>query len=110
MRIPFQPELTQNSGLLHGAIFFEVADTAGFIAANSVEETYSVLTLDFNINFFRPVKEIGIYAESKVVNRGKSVITCNSSVFDENGKFIAEGRGTYFVSNILLSSIKEYAL
>jgi uncharacterized protein (TIGR00369 family) len=108
VRVPFHPELSQNSGFLHGAILFEVADTAGFIAANSIEMIFSVLTLDYNINFFRPIKEKGIYAEAKVMHKGQSVIICNSSVYDENGKYAAEGRGTYFISEILLSSIKDY--
>jgi uncharacterized protein (TIGR00369 family) len=109
VRIPYQPDLTQNAGFLHGAIIFEVADTAGFIAANSLEAVHSVLTMGFTINFFRPVRNIGIFAESKVLNKGKSIITCNSSVYDETGKYIADGRGTYFISDILLSDIPEYA-
>ena len=103
VRIPFQTELAQNSGFLHGAVLFEVADTAGFIAANSIEPIYSVLTLDYNINFFRPIREKGIYAEAKVIHKGRSVIICNSSVYDESGKYAAEGRGTYFISEIQLS-------
>ena len=37
--IPFNGDLTQNAGFLHAAMLFEVADTAGFMAANSMEET-----------------------------------------------------------------------
>ena len=106
--IPYNPNLTQNAGFLHGAAFFEIADTAGFIAANSLESTFSVLTLEFNINFFRSVKELSIYAEAKVLHRGKSIITCSSKVFNENAKFVAEGRGTYMISDILLSSLNNY--
>lgn len=106
--LPFQEELTQNSGLLHGAIIFEAADTAGFIAANSVEETYSVLTLEFNINFIRPVSSGKITAEATVVHHGKTVIICTSTVTNDKGKLVAEARGTYLVSNILLADVTGY--
>jgi uncharacterized protein (TIGR00369 family) len=106
--IPFNKEFTQNSGLLHGALVFEIADTAGFIAANSTEQEYSVLTAAFNINFFRPVASGIIIAEATVIHRGKSLIVCTTRVTNENQKPVAEGNGTYQVSNVLLATIPGY--
>lgn len=109
LSIPFQSQFTQNSGFLHGALLFEVADTAGFIAANSVEPEFSVLTVDFNINFIRPVSKGSVIASARVIHKGKSVIICNASVTNETGNLVAEGRGTYMISSIRLMDNADYA-
>jgi uncharacterized protein (TIGR00369 family) len=106
--VPFNSELTQNAGLLHGTVFFEAADTAGFIAANSLEATYSVLTADFHIAFIRPVRDEGIYAVGKVVSRGKNLVVVRSEVYSDANKLVAAGQGTYVVTGMLLTNIEGY--
>jgi uncharacterized protein (TIGR00369 family) len=104
----FHRELTQNSDFLHGAILFQVADTAGFVAANSLEETYSVLTADYHINFMRPVQGEGVYAIGEVIHGGKTLMVVRSLVYTESGKLVASGQGTYLVTKILLRDVPGY--
>ncbi|MGZ0200730.1 PaaI family thioesterase [Streptomyces sp. RM1] len=106
--IPFNGDLTQNAGFLHAAMLFEVADTAGFMAANSMEETYSVLTVDYHINLIRPVRNEGILATSEVVTAGKTIYVTRSDVYSDSGKLVAAGQGTYTVSGIRLSDLDGY--
>lgn len=106
--IPFHSELTQNSGFLHAALMFEVGDTAGFMAANSLEETFSVLTIDYHINLVRPVQNEGIYAIGEVLNAGKTLYVARSNIYTDNGKLAAAGQGTYMVTKILLTEIEGY--
>lgn len=106
--VPFNADLTQNAEFVHGAILFEVADTAGFVAANSVEETFSVLTVDYHMNFMRPVRREGVYAIGEVVHRGKTLIVSRSQVYADSGKLVAAGQGTYLVSDIPLARLPGY--
>lgn len=106
--IPFPAELTQNSDFLHAAMLFEVGDTAGFMAANSMEETYSVLTVDYHINLIRPVRKEGVYAVGEVVTAGRTIYVARSDVYSDSGKLVAAGQGTYTVSKILLSDLDGY--
>jgi uncharacterized protein (TIGR00369 family) len=106
--VPFNPAFTQNSDLLHGAILFEAADTAAFFAANSIEETFSVLTADFYINFLRPVRSEGIYAIGQVVKGGKTLTIVRSDVYSESGKLVAAGQGTYMVTSLRLDAVPGY--
>ncbi len=106
--IPFNGDLTQNSDFLHAALLFEVGDTAGFMAANSMEETYSVLTIDYHINLIRPVQKEGIYAIGEVVNAGKTLYVARSNIYTDSGKLVAAGQGTYMVTKILLSDLDGY--
>lgn len=106
--IPFNGDLTQNSDFLHAALLFEVGDTAGFMAANSMEETYSVLTIDYYINLMRPVQKEGIYAIGEVVNAGKTLYVARSDIYTDSGKLVAAGQGTYMVTKIPLSDLDGY--
>jgi uncharacterized protein (TIGR00369 family) len=106
--IPFNGDLTQNSDFLHAALLFEVGDTAGFMAANSMEQTYSVLTIDYHINLMRPVHKDGVYAIGEVVNAGKTLYVARSNIYAGSGKLVAAGQGTYMVTNILLSDLDGY--
>jgi uncharacterized protein (TIGR00369 family) len=106
--IPFHGDLTQNSDFLHAAMLFEVADTAGFMAANSLEETYSVLTVDYHINLIRPVQKEGIYATGEVVTAGKTLYVARSDVYTDSGRLVAAGQGTYTVSRIPLAELDGY--
>lgn len=107
--IPFHGDLTQNADFLHAAMMFEVGDTAGFVAANSMEETFSVLTVDYHINLIRPVQKEGIYAVGKVVTAGKAIYVARSDVYSDSGKLVAAGQGTYTVSKIPLTELEGYA-
>jgi uncharacterized protein (TIGR00369 family) len=106
--IPFHAELTQNSDFLHAALLFEVGDTAGFVAVNSMEETYSTLTVDYHINLIRPVQKQGVYAIAEVVNAGKTLYIARSNIYADSGKLVAAGQGTYMTTKILLTDLEGY--
>jgi uncharacterized protein (TIGR00369 family) len=107
--VPYHADLTQNADFVHAAVLFEVGDTAGFMAANSLEETYSVLTVDYHINLMRPVQREGVYATSEVVSAGKTIYVARSDIYTDSGKLVAAGQGTYMVSKILLTDLDGYS-
>lgn len=106
--IPFDPDLTQNTGRLHGAVLFEAADTAGFVAANSVEATYGVLTVDYQISFVRSALAGGVTAVAQVLHAGRTLIRAESRVLDEAGDLLALGHGTYLVTRVPLAEVPGY--
>lgn len=106
--VPFHADLTQNSGFVHAAVLFEVGDTAGFVAANSMEETFSVLTVDYHINLMRPVRQEGVYATGAVVSAGNTVYVARSDIYTDSGTLVAAGQGTYLVSRIRLADLDGY--
>jgi len=61
-------------GTLHGGIICDVADAAmGIACATLVELGESFTTLEFKINFLRPVVEGLLEARARVVHRGRTV-------------------------------------
>lgn len=106
--VPFHPELTQNWDFLHAAVLFEVGDSAGFVAVNSMEETYSTLTVDYHINLMRPVQREGIYAIGEVITAGKTLYVARSNIYTYSGKLAAAGQGTYMVTKVPHADIAGY--
>ncbi len=107
--IPFDPELTQNTGRLHGAVLFEAADTAGFVAANSVETAFGVLTVDYQLSLVRSATGGSVTALAEVLHAGRTLIRVESRVLDDDGELLALGHGTYLVTRVPLSDVPGYA-
>jgi uncharacterized protein (TIGR00369 family) len=82
-------------GTVHGGILCTLADSAmGMAFASTLEGGETFTTLEVKINFLRPVFEGELFADAKVVHRGRSVgmVECNVSTVD--GKLVARAVST----------------
>jgi len=81
-RLDLRPEHKQQDGFVHAGVIATMADhTAGYSAYTIVSEHNRILTIEFKINYFRPVTGDSIICRSKVINRGKRIIIAESEVF-----------------------------
>lgn len=97
-RMPFRSELTQVYGLVHGGAIASLADTAvAFALMTLVQPGERVTTVEFKINYLRPVSEGEMFAEARVVHKGKRLATADMEVKTENGNLIAKGLATYMI-------------
>ena len=103
------PHLHHAGNAVHGANYFKALDDAAFFAVNSVVEDVFVLTVTFNVQLLRPIREGRMIARGKVVNAGRTVWVADSILVDENGRQLARGTGTFMRSKIALSDIESYA-
>ena len=69
----------------------------GIAFASTLSAKESFTTVEFKINFFRPVWKAQLRAESKVVRRGRTIGYLECEVIDENGRAIAKASSTYLV-------------
>lgn len=82
-------------GTLHGGIMCDVADAAmGMAYASTLEEGESFTTLEFKINFFKPVWEATLRFEGRIVKRGRTIGMTECDVFDENDSLVARASAT----------------
>ncbi len=85
---------------LHGGILCDVADAAmGMAFASTLGDDETFTTLEFKINFFRPVRDAKLTAEAQVVHRGKTLGCVEWEVRDENNKLIAKTSSTCMALN-----------
>ena len=96
-------------GSLHGSVYFRMMDDSAYFAVNSLVLDEFMLTSSFQIDFLRPVQGGTLRAEGKVVSKGSSVFLAKSDLYDERGKLVATGKGTFMKSGKALNSINGYA-
>ena len=88
---------------IHGTVYFKLLDDAAFFAANSVVEDVFVLTSTFNLNLIRPVSEGKLKSIGKLRSQSKNLLIAESTLYNEEGKEIALGTGTFMKSRVALT-------
>ena len=110
-----RPEFFHAAGALHGSSCWKMLDDAAFFAAQSLVKTDFVGTVSFSCNILRPVTKAGsqLIAYGRVVNRSKTLITCESSLYNLVGpgaqkKLVAHGQGTFMRMTFPLKDLEAY--
>jgi uncharacterized protein (TIGR00369 family) len=88
---------------IHGTVYFKLLDDAAFFAANSVVEDVFVLTSTFNLNLIRPASEGKLKSIGKLRSQSKNLLIAESTLYNEEGKEIALGTGTFMKSRVALT-------
>lgn len=82
-------------GTLHGGILCDIADAAmGLAYASMLDEGESFTTLEFKINFLKPIWQARLRAIGKVVKRGKTIGLVECDVMDEQQHLVARASST----------------
>lgn len=102
--LPISESYHHPLGAVHGSVYFKALDDAAFFAANSLIEDVFVLTTNFNLHFERPVSEGTIHAEGEVVNDNPNQLIAESVAYDDNGRELARGSGTFARSKTELTA------
>jgi uncharacterized protein (TIGR00369 family) len=97
LEVPFEPQLLQQNGFLHGGVLAYAVDNATTFAAGSVLGT-SILTAGVTVSYHRPARG-PITAEATVITttRGSAAVRCEVTAIDERtGEpvVVASGHGT----------------
>ncbi|HAP69092.1 MAG TPA: thioesterase [Flavobacteriales bacterium] len=88
---------------MHGAVYFKLLDDAAYFAANSVIEDVFLLTSSFNVNLIRPVVSGKIRAIGKLKSQSKNLLIAEATIYNEEGKEVAFGTGTFMKSGVVLT-------
>jgi uncharacterized protein (TIGR00369 family) len=84
-------------GYTHGGILATLIDLAADWAMVK-QIGRGVPTLDLRVDYHRPALRGDLVARGKVIRSGSQFATAEAQIFDEQGKLIASGRGTYFTA------------
>lgn len=99
-----EPQYHIITGSAHGSIYFKILDDAATLAANSISSDGMLLTVSFNTYINRPVRSGILRAEGKVVSQSKNLIIAESVAFDEKGREVARGSGSFMKSSMPIPS------
>ena len=102
LRVDVRDELRNAAGApVHGGVMSALVDmavggalgTLSDAAAGGVNQS----TLDLNVSFLAAATEGPIFAEGKILRRGRTIAVGEASVTDAGGRLCAVGRATYMI-------------
>jgi acyl-CoA thioesterase len=98
MVMPVTPELLQLYGQVHGGAIASLVDSAVAAAMGAnMSPGERATTVEMKINYLAPVIEGQVYAESKIVKKGRTLTVGTTEVTDGNGRLLAIASVTYML-------------
>lgn len=101
----WRPEWVANPaiGQTQGGILAALVDfAANFALMDAIGRP--VLTIDLRVDYHRLAQKGDLLAKGRVVKLGRSVSTCEAEIYDEAGRLLASGRGSFLNADTGASS------
>jgi uncharacterized protein (TIGR00369 family) len=102
LRVPIRDEIRNAAGApVHGGVYSALVDTAVGGALSTLHEASAggvgQTTLDLNVSFLSSASEGEIFAEGRILRRGRTIAFGEATITDRAGKVVAVGRATYMI-------------
>lgn len=102
LRVDVRDELRNAAGApVHGGVMSALVDMAVGGALGTLSEASAggigQSTLDLNVSFLAAATEGPVFAEGKILRRGRSIAFGEAHITDAAGKLCAVGRATYMI-------------
>lgn len=95
------PELKQFYGNVHGGVLASLMDSAIAVAINQfLDSNLGASTVELNISYLYPVNEGILWAEGKVVKKGRRIIVGQGEIKDDSGRLVAIGTATFMITTL----------
>jgi len=99
LRLRYQDENSTAGKALHGGALASLIDTTGAMAAWTTAEIatpkYFGSTVGVNVNYLSGAIGEDVFAEGRILKRGKELIYTDVKVTNEEGKLLAQGTVIY---------------
>ena len=102
LRVPVRDALCNAAGApVHGGVYSALVDmavggalsTLHELAAGGVGQT----TLDLNVSFLAAASTGDVFAEGRILKRGRTIVFGEAKITDAAGRLLATGRATYMI-------------
>ncbi|MFN0275365.1 MAG: PaaI family thioesterase [Chitinophagales bacterium] len=81
--------LTQQNGFFHAGVLTTLVDSAcGYAAYTTMPDDADVLTVEFKVNFLKPVILQKVYAVGRVIHTGKTLVVTEGIITDEKQEIV----------------------
>ena len=102
LRVPVKDGLRNAAGApVHGGVYSALVDIAVGGALSTMHEASAggvgQATLDLNVSFLAGTSGSEVFAEGRILRRGRSVAFGEASITDGEGRLLAVGRATYMI-------------
>lgn len=98
IQLTVHENLIQFYGNLHGGVIAAMIDSAIAVAINQeLDPGEGASTVEIKINYLRAISEGTLWAEGKVIQKGRSIVVGQGELKDEAGQILAIGTATFKV-------------
>ncbi|NGQ96822.1 PaaI family thioesterase [Brevibacillus sp. SYP-B805] len=96
--VPVTSFMHNSLGVVHGGILATLIDsTMGSLVNRSLPEGEYGVTTELKTNFLRSARGGSLRSEATILHRGRTLIVCQGSVYDEWDKLVAHATATFMV-------------
>jgi 1,4-dihydroxy-2-naphthoyl-CoA hydrolase len=97
-RLAWAPHLCTAGGIMHGGVLMSLADTAGaLVTVLGLPENATTATITSSSQLFRPVTSGIVRAVAIPLNRGRTTVTVQTSLYDSEDRMVAQTTQTQAV-------------
>jgi|SRR5215472_17512904 len=90
-RLAWAPELCTAAGVLHGGALMTLADSAGaLVTFLGLPDGATTATITSSTQLLRPVTGGTVRAVAVPLHRGRTTVTAQTSLFDDDGRLVAQ--------------------
>lgn len=95
--VPLRLEHLNSNNVAHGGLTFSLADTCmGSAVRSTLKDDERCVTVEMKINYLLPGAGTSLHSESKVVHKGKSLVTTETRIWAEKA-LVATASGTFAI-------------
>ena len=90
-RLAWTPQLCTVAGVMHGGALMSLADTAGALVAYlGLPDGATTATITSTTQLLRPVTGGTVRAVAVPLHRGRTTVTAQTSLYDDDGRLVAQ--------------------
>jgi acyl-CoA thioesterase len=102
LRVPVRDDIRNAANApVHGGVYSALVDmgVGGALGTLHEESAGGVgqTTLDLNVSFLAGAREGDIFAEGRILKRGRTIVFGETTITDGSGRVLAVGRATYMI-------------
>lgn len=102
VQLSVNENLIQFYGNLHGGVIAAMLDSAIAVALNQeLGPGEGASTVEIKINYLRPISEGTLWAEGKVIQKGRSIVVGQGELKNEEGQILAIATATFAVRKMV---------
>lgn len=98
VRIEVFDDLLQRRGSVHGGVIATLIDASiGTAVRSLLKDGEGSATVEMKVNYIRPAKGAFLLGKGSISHRGGTLVVGQSEIFDDEGRLVAMGTGTFII-------------